>query len=68
MAGTIRAEWSTTYLSQGYEVTISFSGEDLEEVMAEGKALLVKMCKKGIVPVRTRPDFPGPHRRIKRVG
>lgn len=64
MAEVIRVEWSTTYLSQGYEVTITFSGEDLEEVMTQGKELLLEMKKSGVVPVRTRPEFPKPHRRV----
>lgn len=65
MAKTIRAQWSTTYLSYGgYEVTLTFSGEDMEEVMTQGHELLIKMKRRGVVPVRTRPEFPKPHRSV----
>lgn len=62
MAEGLTSHWSVSYLADGYEVTITFSGEDLALVMAEGKKLLGKMRKKGLVPVRSRPPFPRPHR------
>ena len=65
MDKTTLVKWSTSYLSpESFEVTITFEGEDLAEVMAAGKALLKKMALNGIKPIRTRPIPPQPHRRI----
>lgn len=50
--------WSTTYLDPGgFEVTISFEGDDLGEIRKEGQALLRRLRGK-VPPVRTRPIPP----------
>ena len=50
--------WSTSYLTEeGFEATISFEGEDLDEVVKEGHALLRRLRGK-VQPVRSRPILP----------
>ena len=63
MAKTILVNWTVRYLSpEGYEITITLSGDDLKDVMVEGKELIQKMRKGGLVPLRNGPRLPRPHR------
>lgn len=63
-----KVNWAVRYVAaEGYEITITLSGDDLKEVMVEGKALLKEMRKSGLVPLRTRrPTLPRPHRTIEK--
>ena len=63
----MHVNWAVRYVSaEGYEVTITLSGDDLKKVMVEGKALIQKMRENGMVPLRTAPRFPPHHRMIKK--
>lgn len=62
MAKTISVNWTVRYLSpEGYEITLTLSGDDLKKVMVEGKALIKKMREGGLVPLRTGPRLLKPH-------